>query len=93
MRSFTSWRSPLGGTMSFDDEGGVGIHVGQRERRDQAGGIQSGERAQAVEDSRVVGGLLRLDGDGRGQGNAQGEDAVGIEAGVDRHAGVESCAA
>ena len=71
--------------MSFDYEGGIGIDVGERERRDQAGGIQSGQRAEAVEDSHVVRGLLRLDGDGGGQGHAQGEDAVGIEAGVDGH--------
>ena len=71
--------------MSFDYESGVGIHVGERERRDQAGRVQSGQRAQAVEDSRVVRGLLRFDGDGGRQGNAQGEDAVGIEAGVDGH--------
>jgi len=65
-------------------------HVGEGERGDQARRVQPGERIQSSENSRVMDGLLGLDGNGGGQGHAQGEDAVGMEARVDGHEGLKA---
>src|SRR5581483_6265890 len=91
------------GGVALDRDRKVGLAAGQRERRGGGRGLDAGEGAEAIERGVVVvrnagGELARVGGSrGRGEGDAQRENAVGAEAaagGVDtEEAGEEQAGA